>query len=238
MPFRDTEISLLKTSPVLQDIPPEVLLAAMAEHVDQQLCLPPDTVFIEVGQAAHGLYVIAHGTIEMFVLDAAGKEKILDFAKTGGTLAEEALFSERPLQYSARSLTQAAVLFLPNEVVSAWIASYPAFARRLMSLVSERIQYLRKDLITFCTKKATGRLVCYIVCHFDRAPQTADGSHSLHMAIPRHKLASRLGVSDSQLSRSFRELQAKGLIVTQGHGIFIPDVSALSRYTCPAGCDF
>jgi CRP/FNR family transcriptional regulator, dissimilatory nitrate respiration regulator len=238
MPFRDSEIALLKTSPVLQDLPPEVVLEAIAEHVEQQLSLPPETVFIEVGQGGHGLYIIAHGTIETFVVDADGKEKILDFAKTGGTLAEETLFSDRPLQYSARSLTQAAVLYLPNEIVSAWIAIYPAFARRLMSLVASRIQYLRKDLITFCTKKATGRLVCYIVCHFDRAPDTVDGSHSLHMAIPRHKLASRLGISDSQLSRSFRELQAEGLIVAQGHGIFIPDVSALSRYTCPAGCDF
>lgn len=238
MPFCDTEIALLKASSVLQDIPPAVVQAALVEHVDRQLSLPSGTVFIEAGEGGQGLYVIAHGTIEMFVLDADGKEKILDFAKAGGTLAEETLFNDRPLQYSARSLTQAAVLYLPNDTVSAWAASYPAFARRLMSLVSERIQYLRKDLITFCTKKATGRLVCYIVCHFDRAPQTADGSHSLHMAIPRHKLASRLGVSDSQLSRSFRELLAQGLIVSQGHGIFIPDMSALSHYTCPAGCDF
>lgn len=238
MPFSETEIALAKSCKILQSIPQEVVLAAIAQHVDQQFNLSPDEIFIEAGAVEPGLYVIAHGTIELFVIDADGKEKVLDFAKTGGTLAEETLFSDRPLQYSARSLTQAAVLHLTNEVVSEWIASYPAFARGLMSLVSERINFLYKDMLTFCTKKATARLVCYIVCHFDKAPKTPDGTYSLNLAIPRHKLASRLGISDSHLSRSFRELQENGLIVPQGRGYFIPNVPALSKYVCPAGCDF
>ena len=238
MPFSDTEIALLKTSRILQEIPQQIVVDAIAKHADCQFNLAPDEVFIEAGQVEPGLYIIAHGTIELFVLDADGKEKVLDFAKTGGTLAEETLFSDRPLQYSARSLTQAAVLHLPNEIVSEWIASYPVFARRLMSLVAERINFLYKDMLTFCTKKATARLVCYIVCHFNQAPTTPDGSYSLHLAIPRSKLASRLGISDSHLSRSFRELQEQGLIVPQGRGYFIPDVPALSKYVCPAGCDF
>ena len=238
MPFSETEIALLKTSSILQDIPQDVVLEAILEHVDYQFSLQPDEVFINAGQVEPGLYIIAHGTIEMFMVDADKKEKVLDFAKTGGTLAEETLFSDRPLQYSARSLTQAAVLHLPNTVVSEWIVRYPAFTRRLMSLVSERINFLYKDMLTFCTKKATSRLICYIVCHFNEAPKTADGSYSLHLAIPRNKLASRLGISDSHLSRSFRELQEQGLIVPQAGGYFIPDVPALSKYVCPGGCDF
>ena len=238
MPFSETEVALLKSSLILQDVPQQVVLETIAEHVDYQFNLLPDQVFIEAGAIEPGLYIIAHGTIEMFMLDADGKEKILDFAETGGTLAEETLFSDRPLQYSARSLTQAAVLHLPNAVVSEWIARYPAFSRRLMALVSARINFLYKDMLTFCTKKATARLVCYIVCHFDQAPKTPDGSYSLHLAIPRNKLASRLGISDSHLSRSFRELHEAGLLVPQGRGFFIPDVPALSRYVCPAGCDF
>jgi CRP-like cAMP-binding protein len=238
MSFSETEVALLKSSRILQEIPQAVVLEAIADHVDYQFNLAPDQVFIEAGQVEPGLYIIAHGTIELFMLDADGKEKVLDFAKTGGTLAEETLFSDRPLQYSARSLTQAAVLHLPNAIVSEWIARYPVFARRLMSLVAERINFLYKDMLTFCTKKATARLVCYIVCHFDKAPTTPDGSYSLHLAIPRNKLASRLGISDSHLSRSFRELQENGLIIPQGRGYFIPDVPALSKYVCPAGCDF
>ncbi len=111
IPFTETDIALLKTSEILQDIPSAVVLEAIGAHLDRQFCLPPDKVFIEIGRVEPDLYIIGHGTIEMFVMDADGKEKILDFAKTGGTLAEETLFSDRSLQYSARSLTQVAVEF-------------------------------------------------------------------------------------------------------------------------------
>ena len=239
MTFGDRELALASASAILQDIAPDVLMDALKTRPDNQFILPPATTFIEAGQVKPGLYLIAHGIIESFVIDTTDdSEKIIDFARAGGTLAEETLFSDRPLQYSARSLGHAAVLHLPNELVSEWIVRYPAFARRLMSLVAERINYLNKDLFTYRAKRATSRLVCYVLCHFNKAPMAADGSYSLHIEIPHNKLASRLGLSASQVSRSFRELQEQGLIVQQAQGYFIPDVPALSKYVCPGGCDF
>ena len=238
MTFGDRERTLLMSSALLQDIAPEVLWETLGSCPDDQFYLPPATTFIAAGQVKPGLYLIAHGIIETFVIDANDSEKIVDFARAGGTLAEETLFSERPLQYSARSLGQAAVLHLPNDLISEWIVSYPAFARRLMTLVAERINYLNKDMFTYRAKRATSRLVCYVLCHFNKAPMAADGSYSLHIEIPHNKLASRLGLSASQVSRSFRELQDQGLIVQQAQGYFIPDVPALSKYVCPGGCDF
>jgi CRP-like cAMP-binding protein len=238
MPAGKTALEILAASEILGGIAPGEIDTLLAEHADCQLRLAPGSVFIEAGQVKPGLYLIADGTIELFITDANGKENVLDFARDGGTLAEETLFNERPLQYSARALTPASVLFLPDQVVSGWIASYPAFARRLMSLVAERINYLDKDMFTFRTKRATARLVCYILCHFNHAPKTADGSYSLHIEIPHNKLASRLGLSASQVSRSLRELQEHGLIIAEAPGYFIPDVPALSKYVCPAGCDF
>ena len=239
MTFGDRELALASASAILQDIAPDVLMDALKTRPDNQFILPPATTFIEAGQVKPGLYLIAHGIIESFVIDTTDdSEKIIDFARAGGTLAEETLFSDRPLQYSARSLGHAAVLHLPNELVSEWIVRYPAFARRLMSLVAERINYLNKDLFTYRAKRATSRLICYVLCHFNKAPMAADGSYSLHIEIPHNKLASRLGLSASQVSRSFRELQDQGLIVQQAQGYFIPDVPALSKYVCPGGCDF
>jgi CRP-like cAMP-binding protein len=238
MAFSQSELALIEASPILQEIAPERLAEALAKRPDDQLELAPNTTFIKARQIRPGLYLIAKGTIELFVTDSGGKESVIDFAKAGGTLAEETLFNDRPLQYSARSLTPAAVLCLPTELVFEWTAGYPAFARRLMSLVSERIDFLNKDVFTLRTKRATSRLVCYILCHFNKAPMTADGSYRLQIEIPHNRLASRLGLSASQVSRSFRELQERGLMVQQAHGYFIPDVAALSKYVCPAGCDF
>ena len=231
-------LASINSSTVLDDIPPEVVRAALDGTPDSALELAANTIFLNAGQIDPGLYLILDGTIELFGKDAEGKEKILDFARAGDTLAAESLFNKRPLHYSARSLTPVILLHLPHKLISAWVTDYPAFARRLMSLVAERIDYLFKDMLTLRTKKATARVVCYLVCHFDKAPRTPDGTHSLRIDIPRHKLASRLGITDSHLSRAFRELQDNGMIVAQGQGYFIPDVPALSLYVCPGGCAF
>ena len=236
--FTAEEQARIKSCAILHDIAPELIEQTLAARSDLQSRLPAGSVFLDAGEVRPGLYLIADGTVELFVTDVKGGENVVDFATAGGTLAEESLFNDAPLQYSARCLTRAAILFLPNELVGEWIAHHPAFAQRLISLVAKRIDYLSRDVYTFRTKRATARLICYILCHFNKAPMAADGSYQLQIDIPHNKLASRIGVSASQVSRSLRELQERGLIVARGSGYFIPDVPALSKYVCPAGCDF
>jgi len=190
------------------------------------------------GQVDPGLCLIIDGTVELFSTDNEHAEKIVDFARRGDSLAAETLFTRRALYYSARSLTKTTVLYLPQVVIADWVARYPAFSKRLMALVAQRIDYLFKDMLTLRSKKAAARVICYLVCHFDRAPRTPDNTHFLRIDIPHNKIASRLGITDSHLSRVFRELQDNGLIVEQGQGYFIPDVPALSKYVCPCGCAF
>lgn len=238
MAFSETDISLLLSCELLNGLPERAVFEEIVRCRDNQLGLAADTVFLQAGTANPGLHLIAHGTVEMLVITADGAEKIVEFARTGGMFAEETLFDGQPLRYTVRTLTAAAILRVPEQNVEAWLAASPGFARRLMAALAARTDYLQKDMVTFCTKNATARLVCYLVCQFDKAPCTPDGSLLLNITLPRNKLASRLGVSDSHLSRAFKELEDKGLIVKQRNGIFIPDVPALSAYVCPAGCDW
>jgi len=227
--------------PILDEIPMAVVQTAI-EALRANITFAAGEILITAGAQNPGLYLITSGTVELFVVngDSDGivlcNEKVLDFAKAGDTLAAETLFSERKIQYSVRALTAGAAIRLPDTLISDWSASYPAFGRRLMALVAQRIDYLFKDMLTLRTKKATARLVCYLVCHFDKAPRTPDGTHSLQIDIPKNRLASRLGFTDSHLSRALRELQDQGLLVARDGGYFIPNVAALSKYVCPMGC--
>lgn len=238
MAFSETDISLLYGCRLLRNLPQPALFEPALRCRENQLLLPADTVFLDAGTASPGLFLVAHGTVELVVSAPEGGEKIVEFVRSGGMLAEETLFSGGRCLYAARTITPAAVLRLPEATIDEWLHASPPFARRLMGVLAERTDYLQKDVVTFCTKGAAARLVCYLVCQFDKAPCTPDGTLSLNITLPRNKLASRLGVSDSHLSRAFNELEKNGLIVKRRGGIFIPDVSALSRYVCPAGCDW
>lgn len=238
MPFSDTELALVKSSPILKNIPSGALVDLLASQANLQFSLPADETFASAGAIRPGLFLVVHGVIELYVSDDKGRDKVIDFIQAGDVLAQEALLATQPLPYSARTLTEAAVLHLPNDLISRWLELFPSFARQLLSLIAQRADYVSNDMLTLRTKKASARLVCYLLCHFNKAPITPDGSYSLDLPFPRNKLASRLGITNSHLSRAFRELVDAGLIVPQGRGYFIPNVPALSKYVCPAGCDF
>ena len=238
MPFSETDISLLRSNALLQGLPEQEWIEAALRNPENQLCLNAGVVVVAAGKFFPGLHLVAHGTVEMVAGAPEGGEKIIEFAKAGGMFSEETLFSGQPIRYTARTITPATILRLPEATLNDWLTHSPEFSRRMIGLLSARTDYMQKDVVTFCTKNASARLVCYLVCQFNQAPRTADGSLSLNITVPRNKLASRLGVSDSHLSRAFKELEEQGLIVKQRNGIFIPDVQALSKYVCPAGCDW
>lgn len=238
MPFSDTELALVKSSLILKGIPPCVLDEMLASSPSAQLSLQADEVFASAGAIKPGLFLVVHGVIELFVSDDKGRDKVLDFVQAGEVLAQEALLATQPLPYSARTLTQAAVLHLQDDLISTWLERFQPFARLLLSLIAQRADYVSNDMLTLRTKRAAARLVCYLLCHFNKAPMTPDGSYRLDLPFPRSKLASRLGITSSHLSRAFRELQDANLIIAQGRGYFIPNVPALSKYVCPTGCDF
>jgi CRP-like cAMP-binding protein len=95
-------IAFFNSSALLDHVPPDVVRAALDRSPENRLELPVDTVFLQSGQIDPGLYLILDGTVELFGTDAESKEKILDFARNGDTLAAESLFNGRPLHYSAR----------------------------------------------------------------------------------------------------------------------------------------
>ena len=237
MPFRDSELALARSSKILKDIPAEVLGCMLENRTEAQLNLPANKIFASAGEISPGLFLVVHGVIELFISDDKRRDKVVDFVQAGDILAQETLLTAHPLPYSARTLTEAAVLHLPDDLIATWQELYPAFSRRLLSHIAQRAEYISNDMLTLRTKKAAARLVCYLLCHFNKAPKTPDGSHNLDIPFPRNKLASRLCITNSHLSRAFRELQDVGLIIPHGRGYFIPNVPMLSKYVCPAGCD-
>ena len=196
----------------------------------QELALPE--------RGAPGLFVVVRGTVELVLADGDGKEKIVEFIKAGGFLREEGLFSGGTRPYVVRALATTELLRLPEETVGEWVTRYPDFGIQLLGLINRRIQYFYRDVFTQSTKNAPGRLVCYLICQFDKTPRTADGSYLLKLTLPRKKLAARLGMTGEHMSRAFRQLREEGLLIPHPEGFFIPDVQRLSSYVCPAGCDW
>jgi len=59
-------LASINSSTVLDDIPPEVVRAALDSTPDSALELAANTIFLNAGQIDPGLYLILDGTIELF----------------------------------------------------------------------------------------------------------------------------------------------------------------------------
>lgn len=237
MSFSPIDIAFLKSVTIFGRLPSESGFDALFANPDLQSSRRPGQMLLAAGEAA-GLYVVVHGSVELVLTDAAGNEKVVDFVKTGGIFGEETLFNGRLRSYAVRALTDTDLLCLPEAAVEEWVLRFPDFGCRLLAFINGRIQYYYRDVFTQSTKNATGRLVCYLLCHFDHAPRTPDGSYFLRVHVPKNKLAARLGITPAHLSRAFRDLMDRGLIVAEPGGFYIPDVPRLSAHVCPAGCDW
>lgn len=238
MSLSSPEIVFLKSATLLATLPAGSGIDAIFADPGLHLEGEPGAVLLPAGTQSPGLCIVVQGTVELVLTDAAGGEKIVEFIRAGGLFCEETLFTDRPCHYAVRALGQARMLRVPEATVEGWVLRFREFGKQLLSLINARIQYFSRDIFTQSTKTAAARLVCYLVCRFDHAPRTADGSYFLKVPMTKSKLAARLGITGAHLSRAIRELREQGLIVPAPGGFHIPDVPRLSAYVCPAGCDW
>lgn len=237
MSFTAHEIALLKSSRLFAGLEDTTRLETLLSRPENRVQVPEGATFLQRGARAPGLHVLVHGSVELFFSNPEGEEKVLHFIKSGETLAEETVSDGRAINYWARSLTPTVMLRLPAADVLAWMDESWPFAQRFLKMVSERICLLYADVVTFYSKTAVQRLACYLICGFETSRLTLKDSFSLAIPVPKKNLASRLGISQTHLSRALRDLTERGLITQEGNRLQVQDVEQLAGYVCPHGCD-
>jgi len=235
--FTAHEIALLKSSRLFAGLADSPRFNELLARPESRVQVPEDVVFLEREQRSPGLYILVHGSVELYFCSPEGEEKVLHFIKSGETLAEETVSDGRPINYWARSLTPTVMLRLPSAEVLAWMDESWPFAERFLKLVSERICLLYADVVTFYSKTAVQRLACYLICGFETSRLTLKDSLNLAIPVPKKNLASRLSISQTHLSRALRDLTERGLITQEGNRLQVRNVEGLAEYVCPHGCD-
>ncbi|HET7774734.1 MAG TPA: Crp/Fnr family transcriptional regulator [Azospira sp.] len=237
MSFTAHEVALLKSSRLFEGLVDTPRFNELLQRPENRVQVGEDACFLERGSRSPGLYVLVHGSVELYFCNAEGEEKVLHFVKSGETLAEETVSDARPINYWARSLTPTVMLRVPAAEVLAWMDESWPFAQRFLKLVSERICLLYADVVTFYSKTAVQRLACYLICGFETSRLTLKDSLNLAIPVPKKNLASRLGISQTHLSRALRDLTERGLITQEGNRLQVENVDGLAQYVCPHGCD-
>lgn len=192
----------------LQDFPADVVLAAQ--------CEVPDFLYgvVTGSVAATASYRSGCGTICVSV--------------AGDCISTSAVVLDVPLLSSLRTVDASWVLMIPARLVRELVASDLAFAGAMVRRMALGARLVVRELHNQKLRTSTERLANWVL----RMADEASDEQELPLPYQKRLLASLLGMTPENLSRTIAGLEPHG-VVFRGRTIHVRDLNALKRMACP-----
>jgi len=185
-----------------------------------------DSLLYKRGDPASGCYVLVRGLIKLSLRAPAGAEKVLRLVGPGETFGESMLFDARPQPVDAFVLADSELVFIPAQALTDMLDRDRAFARAMLTALSQRIHTLIADIAAYSLSSGTQRIAAFLHSLADpAAPAPA------RVRLPANKtvIASRLGITKETFSRLLHELIAEGLVEVSRREILLRDPPRLAE---------
>lgn len=188
---------------------------------------PAQVELISEDQPADFFYVVLEGCIELFA-NAGPKQSTAAIVRPVSSFAAAAVLRDGNYLLSARTLEPSRVLMIPGESVRAAFAGDAAFAKAFALELAATYRRTMKALNNQKLRTAIERLANYLL----QEHQTQGAAGNLTLPTEKQTLASLLGMTSENLSRSFGALAAHGVKVT-GREIQLSDIASLETIAKP-----
>ena len=205
----------------------EAELGGLAAATHERHCAKDEVVLLK-GDCPSGLFVVASGTIKIACQSPGGGEKVIDLPGPGQVFGESSLVLDQPYPYMASALAPTCLLHVDGRVLWSLAERSAEFARRLLAHLSWRLFGSMRDLEDYRVRAPLERLIGFLLDQTDATPN--DESPVVALGVPKHVVASRLGMAPESLSRCLRELSDSGLIAVGADRVRVLDRDRLKCY--------
>ena len=180
-----------------------------------------DEVVILKGDLPSGLFVVASGMVKVACQSPDGGERVIDLPGPGQVFGESSFFLDRPYPFMASAVSAACLLHVDGKALLDVLDRSTGFARQLFAHLSWRLYGGMRDIEDLRARGPLQRLIGFLLDQSENARMVALG-------VPKHILASRLGMTPESLSRCLRELSDSGLIAVSADRIKVIDRKRLA----------
>lgn len=188
---------------------------------------PPRLELIREGALPDFLHVVIEGSIELFA-EHNGHETTIDILGPVTTFILAAVIRDEPYLKSARTITHARILMIPAQRLRDLFSRDAGFARAVVGELATRYRTIVRALKNEKQRTGSERLANWIL----KMDAQQGGTGLVAINYDKRTLASLLGMTPENLSRSFSNLSKHG-IRSGNRGVVIEDRSALIEYSCP-----
>ncbi|WP_375700243.1 cyclic nucleotide-binding domain-containing protein [Pseudophaeobacter sp. TrK17] len=188
---------------------------------------PPRIDLITEGDSPDFLHVVVSGAVDLFS-SWNGRETSMATVRPVSTFILAATIKDAPYLMSARTLEKSRIILLPSEDVRQVFEKDGAFARAIVTELSQCYRAVVKNTKDLKLRTSLERLANYLLRQMGRT-----GSSAFDLLMEKRRLASFLGMTPENLSRAFKGLEPYGVRVDGNH-IKIIDTEELKRFANPS----
>jgi len=224
--------ALLRQIPVFSQLTGDAITRLAAACVVRTV--PSGTVLFTAGDESRGLYVVASGGVRIYRVSSEGREQVLHLEGPGRPVAELPLFDGGGYPASAITTEESRLVFLPRAAFESVYMSDPESARVIIRALGQRLRHLVQVTETLAFRDVASRLALLLVRYAESGGQQTDAGLEIVLGRTREALALEIGTARESVSRAFRQLQKKGLVLpASGKRLVIPDLQKLRTIAGP-----
>ncbi len=193
-----------------------------------------ETVVLEGDDSVQALYLIATGSVQVYMTGIDGRETILSFLERGDFFGEMSLIDGEPRSASVRTVTDATLLVIHRESFLSLLRKSPEIAMALMSELCKRLRKANKQIGSLSTMSVSGRVAGTLLnlmqergvrIHTDNGNMVT----VIHNRPTQQQLADMSGTTRETVSRICSLLVRTNAIAMTGKDIVIFDEDMLQE---------
>ena len=193
-----------------------------------------ETVVLEGDCSMKALYLIASGTVQVYMTGIDGRETILSFLERGDFFGEMSLLDGEPRSASVRTVTDAQLMIIHREPFLTLIRQTPEIAMSLLSEMSKRLRKANKQIGSLSTMSVSGRVAGTLLNLMEERGMRIHTDNGqmvtvIHNRPTQQQLADMSGTTRETVSRICSMLVKANAIAMTGKDIVIFDETALQE---------
>lgn len=190
--------------------------------ISRSQSFPGGQELIRQGAPAEYLHVLLDGAVELFA-QWNGRESTMAVVLPVSTFILAACMRDAPYLMSARTLEPSRVMLIPASDLRGMFRRDPEFAVAVIEELSACYRAIVRTTKSLKLRNTRERLAAYLL----RYARRMGGVTTYRLPVEKRLLASYLGMTPENLSRTFRDLAKDGVQIN-GAQVTITDQAALS----------
>ena len=168
------------------------------------------------GDLTDKMFIIHTGNIKVYQILPSGREQAVNILNAGDFIGEINIFNNDSYQENyAEILQDSEICIIYQSDLIEILKSYPEISLKIIETMSARLNDSYKQTAQVTTENIGSRLAMYLV---DLVESDSE-SPTVVLPISRKNIASFLGTTPESISRKFKELEDKGLIIQKSRSV-------------------